>query len=120
MGSHSGINKDVCDKLESAGYLKRVKERHGFFQGDFLMPNDEKSPFMREDNVLKVKICEKVFDHITGIAQEGKTTAIVEFTWKYDNFQPAYEIVKPAAELKQPSPIKYVMTKYDDGWRLGR
>lgn len=119
-------------KLESMGIisLKRLWVRVGFLKipvcetveisltdkGRTIFTHDKK-------HFWKMELCKKVFVEVTGISKRNDGTAIVEYTWKYDNISPVANAVLPISDLRGKNLTavyknEVVMRKYDDGWRI--
>ena len=73
----------------------------------------------------KTEICKKVLVQVTGISKMDNGTAIVEYTWKYDNIGPVANAVLNISVLRgtnldEVHKDKALMRKYDNGWRIVR
>lgn len=116
--------------LESMGYIS-IKELgvigDGFWKWytiEISLTEKGLSIFSHDqEDTYKTELCKKVLNEITGISIGEDGTAIVEYTWRYDDVSPITNVVMIVSDLKDSSineiqKDKVLMRKYDDGWRI--
>jgi hypothetical protein len=70
---------------------------------------------------LSVKLCDQVFNEITGIrTDEQSGTAVVEYSLRRTNWTPFGDYYRKQDSRAYPEVIatRATFTRYDDGWRL--
>jgi len=125
--------EDVYNSLSNAGFITFTKEisdpsirpqeqyncdsKTYIFYTVNTTPKLNKYITFNNGNVIKLKLIDYVFDKITGISKESKTTSIVEFTVKAKTNELSNHFGLKQNELATQSRRVYFKL-YDDGWRI--
>ena len=110
--------------FESSGLVKATK-------GGATLTDKGRKYFVNEDStfgIVRFKVCEQVFLEVTGMKKD-KTSAQIEYTWKYDNFTEVSKVNESSYKSQNwfPDYIRFkgpqkgrtvYFSLYDDGWRI--